>query len=911
MEVTNYSVNLMSQVASKLDTTTAKPSRSVPNKIQILTSPYYIWTLNKDKESLKSFWMEYCSVVFDDEQDYPLMLAEMTGEHTCLTLELTFPFIDYKNDDLYSSDLIYKIIYIIQKIIKEKFQLSRDKVELNCVVLESEEPWQDQKLWMTSARFQFPNCRASIEYQRGEFKTQFIKEMNEAKILNDVPNLFNNSLDKIIDSNIPYDFVPLYPSPKDTVRSKYNVMGYIAEIESLEQINNQEINELKLEDIFFPQYHDIITSGMVSMSLFSTESDLNFWIPLFLSVNYHTKLTPFKNQGVTEISNRKNKNKNFKVCKNSNLQPKDFIDDLLPLITDDRKCKESTCLEIGKALYHAYNGNKEALSIWIDWVSKAEKPVFTEEQCKNHFNDFSTNGNMVTYKTLAWYAKLDSPHEYNEWHKFWLTPALEFGVSATHTDVAEAFYRLHWLEFIFVNKKWYQFTDHRWHRLDEGEIQLGCKISTSLLKAYSDLRLQKSAEARDTSDEKQRNFLDELIEGINIIIRKLKTVSFKSALTKELREKFYVEDFDKRLDANPYLIGLSNGVIELTSTDAYVRHGKPEDYISMSTKIPYRYDYKEDSKAIKQYLEYMLKVFPDEELRYHVLKFNSSVLLGVNREKMFSIFSGQGNNSKSVYIKTQHTALGQYSIDIPSSAFTQKRPNSSAPTPEVARSKGARAVVASEPEETDNQVQTGFIKLLTGNDRIFSRGLYDGGSEFNFTAKLIMVCNKPPSIANGSKAIRNRLRIIPFLSTFSKEAPSSFDEQLKTRHFPCDDSIEDQIPELAQAMLWYAVKTFPNYLKEGFTDPKLVLEQTKMYWDDVDVYSNFINSCIIINPNESSTSVTMGELYTVFKAWFRNSYPGLKIPELPIVRQELILSSRLGPQTNKRWTGIRFSDILV
>ncbi len=112
-------------------------------------------------------------------------------------------------------------------------------------------------------------------------------------------------------------------------------------------------------------------------------------------------------------------------------------------------------------------------------------------------------------------------------------------------------------------------------------------------------------------------------------------------------------------------------------------------------------------------------------------------------------------------------------------------------------------------------------------------------------------------------------------------------------------------------MLWYAVKTFPNYLKEGFTDPKLVLEQTKMYWDDVDVYSNFINSCIIINPNESSTSVTMGELYTVFKAWFRNSYPGLKIPELPIVRQELILSSRLGPQTNKRWTGIRFSDILV
>ena len=63
----------------------------------------------------------------------------------------------------------------------------------------------------------------------------------------------------------------------------------------------------------------------------------------------------------------------------------------------------------------------------------------------------------------------------------------------------------------------------------------------------------------------------------------LKNVNFTENIMKACKYKFYVKDVMEKFDTNVDLMGFDNCVFDLEEN--IIREGRPEDYISMTTKL--------------------------------------------------------------------------------------------------------------------------------------------------------------------------------------------------------------------------------------------------------------------------------------------------------------------------------------
>jgi phage/plasmid-associated DNA primase len=332
----------------------------------------------------------------------------------------------------------------------------------------------------------------------------------------------------------------------------------------------------------------------------------------------------------------------------------------------------------------------------------------------------------------------------------------------------------------------------------------------------------------------------------------------------------------------------------------------------MCAGIPYRAEFTYETDLVKNLIKWIKQVFTDERLYEYFLKMSASCLKGKNDDKIFPIWTGEGDNSKSMIVKLFEAALGPYCIKFPTSLLTGKRTGSSNAMPELARSKATRLAMLQEPDDEET-IRGGILKELTGGDSFFVRNIHEKGGEVQAMFKMILMCNKVPAIPTGGKAVKNRTRIVPFMSTWVNSPPQSEEEQFAKRLFKKDPFFEVQIPRLAQAFMWLLIQYYPKYMREGIDEPPIVKEATSQYWEDNDVYRQFIGECIVAAKTDEdeideNASLNKSEIYREFKAWYRDSFPGNKPPDSNTVYMELSNNSRLGRQgKNRRWYGIRLA----
>lgn len=352
---------------------------------------------------------------------------------------------------------------------------------------------------------------------------------------------------------------------------------------------------------------------------------------------------------------------------------------------------------------------------------------------------------------------------------------------------------------------------------------------------------------------------------------------------------------------------------------AVFRSGKPEDFISKATQIKYKQDGRFlhwGHPLVKELMNWLRKTFPNRALCEYFIKFAASCIRGRNSDKIFPVFTGEGNNSKSMIIKLFEVTFGSYCIKFPTSLFTGKRGMSSGPSPEIARAKSAKVTVAQEPGP-DEQLQGGPIKELTGGDSFFARLLHDNGGDVTPLFKCIFMCNAVPIIPNADKAIENRMKLFPFLAQWAKDAPADEKEQWARLIFRMDPFFEERIPFLGSAFLWVLTQYYPKYVAGGLGDvPDIVKKYTDKYWMDNDPYVSFIAETFVqaYMPDgrtvDVSQVVTGTNAYIAFKAWWRDNCPNAKVPDARVVKAQLQDKRRFGPiiGNNRGWLGIKMIE---
>ncbi|RKO90448.1 hypothetical protein BDK51DRAFT_30175 [Blyttiomyces helicus] len=102
---------------------------------------------------------------------------------------------------------------------------------------------------------------------------------------------------------------------------------------------------------------------------------------------------------------------------------------------------------------------------------------------------------------------------------------------------------------------------------------------------------------------------------------------------------------------------------------------------------------------------------------------------------------------------------------------------SSSPCPDLLNLQGKRWVCGSEPEK--NKINGGFVKFLTGNDKISGRYCHQNpGVNFYPQHSLAIQCNAIPSLDGEDDAIWDRGRIIDFLYKFVDEPVGDFQRKI-------------------------------------------------------------------------------------------------------------------------------------
>ena len=868
-----------------------------------------------------SFWRSYCNLVEDKEIEN-LCLAEIPKQHVPIMAEFMLKFHPLnKPGETYGNEFILSVVYCFQQAILRVLQISDSAMELICTVLDSDEYMEDN-LVISRFKLQFPYCKTLPAVQTRTLRPLVLQMLRTENVISRLPQQPVNDWEAIIDPLTVEKPILLYGSSALPNIPKLKLEHIYTRIEQAD-IDNDRCELLELGTVFYTQNHEHVQHGIVPATMFA-EEDRDFWLPMFLSPTYWKGVTMAKQAPpeILRISNH-NSSDNFKPTTRSTGYSGsgdtpdgeetfgDMAERFLTMLSRDRIENDHYWLDVGRSLYGTFEGSERGLELWTRFTEKSDN--HTPEECQNLYPTF--NGTKLTVKTLAWYARIDSFEEYDKWHKSWYSPSLEKATSGLDADVAEALYRVYWIDFAcssLTKANIYHYKNNIWKKLDSGHT-LRSYISGDFISIFEKFRTVVSIKIQDSTDRNFKDSAETIVKKISNLIMKLKKRTCKNNILGEVLEKFYIEEFEEKLDSNPELMGMVNGVLEAGDTEAVVRPGKPEDYVSKSTGLCWRYDLHWKHPLVVKLLEWLTKVFPNKELLEYFGKIGGACIKGKNSNKLLPVMTGQGDNSKSMIKKVFEAAFGAYCITFPTSLFTGKR--TGGPDPAVARSKYAHIAFAQEPD-ADDPLKNGTIKEMTGGDRMFTRFLHDNGGEITPMFTLIFMCNTVPIIPHSDKAMKNRVRLVPFLSTWVKDPPKTTDEQYKKRLFKIDPYFEAQIPELAPAFMWYLVQMYGKYRKEGLIEPEIVTKSTTEYWNDNDIYLQFISENITrayLNPPadwpagkekpiDEEAKISVADMYARFRDWFKESFNSLRCPDRQIVKSEL--EQRMGKTFQRHWHGI-------
>lgn len=388
------------------------------------------------------------------------------------------------------------------------------------------------------------------------------------------------------------------------------------------------------------------------------------------------------------------------------------------------------------------------------------------------------------------------------------------------------------------------------------------------------------------------NFLtNDLIEyltsnGAEHIALHIMSVPIRSRIMKDIRMRLQDDRFDERLDSKRNVIRMVNGVYDTalqTLSDPV-----PSDYVSVVAGVPYQV-FDERSRDMIKLMRILETIFPDPAVLDFFILSCSTFLEGYNSPKVFYIWWGMGNNAKSLVQTLVMKTLGEYCSSAPTSLVTGKRADSSNATPELCHVEKRLVVFLQEPNP-DEKIKAGKMKEMTGNDSMYVRQLFKSGKAMVLKAKIVIVCNNIIEIPGMDAAIRRRIVVVPFTSTFldpaeyrARTAKGTLEENSNI----IDLSVERELLSCKSAFMYLLCRRYNEWVhleNMSLPLPDVIKDVTEDYVTRNNYQLRFIRT--FFNPVPGS-SMASAEIYELFKDWFRKSYPGKKVQDFEKFAKEM------------------------
>ena len=312
-----------------------------------------------------------------------------------------------------------------------------------------------------------------------------------------------------------------------------------------------------------------------------------------------------------------------------------------------------------------------------------------------------------------------------------------------------------------------------------------------------------------------------------------------------------VSDYGDGWDANTWLLGVANGVIDLRT--GKMREEQPDDRITKHSSVPFA-----PGARCPRFERFLKEIFnEDAAVVDYMRRVIGYFLTGSIQEQCVFCWYGSGANGKTTLDTVLRHILGEYAVNLPFSALEMKNRNCN----DLVALSGCRLATAAETNE-GVRLNEARIKVLTGGDSITARRLYHEFFTFEPTHKLVLAFNHKPIIADDSEGMWRRVRLVPFTRQFKQEE--------QDKHLP------DALRAEASGILAWAVRGCLLWQKEGLGMPPAVQQATAAYRDESDHLGQFMHDCCIVEPG---ATVTSAALWRRYQAWITES------EEVPLSRQ--------------------------
>jgi putative DNA primase/helicase len=278
-------------------------------------------------------------------------------------------------------------------------------------------------------------------------------------------------------------------------------------------------------------------------------------------------------------------------------------------------------------------------------------------------------------------------------------------------------------------------------------------------------------------------------------------------------------------DRDQWLLGTPHGVVDLRTGE--LRSARQADYITKQTSVAPAPD--AHAPLWFRFLGEATK--GDHGLQRFLQQMAGYCLTGdISEHALFFIY-GPGGNGKSVFLSTVMSIVADYARTSALDTFTASKSDKH-PT-DLAMLKGARLVSVSETEEGRAWAES-RIRQLTGGDEIAARFMRQDFFRYKPQFKLLIIGNHKPVLRNVDDAARRRFNIIPFV-----HKPENPDKQL-------EEKLKAEYP----AIFRWIIEGCLDWQRNGLVRPSVVTEATQAYFDDQDLFGQWIEECCEIGPHE-------------------------------------------------------------
>ncbi len=364
------------------------------------------------------------------------------------------------------------------------------------------------------------------------------------------------------------------------------------------------------------------------------------------------------------------------------------------------------------------------------------------------------------------------------------------------------------------------------------------------------------------------------------------SVNIRSRMMRDIKMRLQDDNFCVKLDSKRHAIRMTNGVYD--TRDGTLSTPVPSDYVSVQAGIPYQI-FDEDSHEVCRLMHILGTIFPEKDVLDFFMLSCSTFLEGYNSPKLFYVWWGTGNNAKTLVQTLVMKTFGEYCSTAPTSLVTGKRTESSNATPELCHVEKRLVVFLQEPNP-EEKIKVGKMKEMTGNDSMYVRQLFKSGKTMILKAKIVIVCNNIIEIPGMDAAIKRRIAVIPFTSTFLD--PSEYKYRavkgtLEQNSNIINLSVEKELLSCTKAFMYVLCRRYSEWVNSEcmlMKMPKAIKEVTEDYVTRHNYQLKFIRA--YMHPLVGS-SFAAAEMYESFKEWSKKSYPGKKLIDFEIFTKEM------------------------